>query len=590
MITFLKVRNLAIVEELAIDPGPGLNVLTGETGAGKSLLIDSLEFLSGERGSSEMVRSGSERMQAEAIFSVPSTVRPLLEEAGIEFELDGEKVEVIIRREMTAAGRGRVLLNGSAVTVRELLPLAESLLEIHGQDESRGRVAGQSYLEMLDSYAGNAELVSNLRTAYRAWQEKRALLEELEAAHRDRALRVDLLKYQIDEIGPAALKVEEEDLLRSERAVLGNAQEIVAASAAAYQLLEEDELSVTEQLSHAVQHLSPLARSVEEIRQLHDELDELRTRLREVGRNLSRIADTVRHDPERLDELEERLALIERLKKKYGGSIEAVLAHLETVTREFDQLSNYDSHSQKLQGEERQLFERYRTLALALSAQRKAAAAALQSDVEEELKDLAMERTRVRIEVAFQSEASSLLQIDGGGVSFGPDGFDRIDVLVAPNLGDEPKPMQRIASGGELSRMQLAIATALFRHSDRVSTATLVFDEIDSGVGGRVAEAVGRKLARLAERNQVLCVTHLPQIAALGTTHFRVWKEEADGRTRACIERLESQEQRVVEIARMLGGERVTDSARTHAAELLALSSAEPERKRRPSARATTAR
>lgn len=568
MISYLKVRNLAIVEELAIEPGPGLNVLTGETGAGKSLLIDSLEFLSGARGTADLVRTGADRMTAEAVFNLPASAKGLLEERAIDFEIVDRHVELVVRREMTSAGRGRVSVNGSTLTVRELQPVMECAIEIHGQDESRGRVAGQSYIEMLDSFAGNRERLDNCRAAYAEWRRLNEELRELTEAHRDRALKVDLLKYQIDEISAAAPRVEEEDQLRNERAVLGNAQALIAAAAAAYALIEEDEFSAAEQLGRAAQHLTGLARSVDEIRQLHDELDELRSRAREVGRALSRIGDTV-HDPARLEEVEERLATFDRLKKKYGGSIEAALEHLEKITREYDQLNDFESHSAALEASVHKAFEKYRRSAVELSTTRHAAAAALQEEIRRELLDLAMERTEVRIAIATTPHSGSELDVDGHPVRFGPDGYDTVDVLIAPNLGDEPRPLDRIASGGELSRLQLAIATALFRNSDRAASATLVFDEVDAGVGGRVAEAVGRKLVSLAERNQVICVTHLPQIAAMGSTHFHVWKEDVAGRTRARISALSSDGERVEEIARMLAGQNVTDSARAHAAELI---------------------
>src|SRR5438876_1134922 len=420
MLTYLKVRDLAIVEELEIEPGSGLNVLTGETGAGKSLLIDSLEFLSGARGSTEMIRAGAEKMSAEAAF-----------EAG---------EEMIVKREIAASGRGRVSINGSLFSVRELANAMDPILDIHGQSESHHRIAGQSYRELLDQFGGHAAMLDAVRTAYREWRDAASQLEELSSAQRDRALRLDLLKYQIDEISSAKLETGEEESLRSERSILAHAREMIEATAGAFAAIEEDENSALSQLARAVHVLQPLTRDIE-------------------------------------------------------------------------------------------------------------------SAIQNELRDLAMERTTVRVAIEEASDSDT--------------GFDSVDILVAPNRGEEPKAMQRIASGGELSRIQLAIAAALFKASPRSAGATLVFDEIDAGIGGRVAEVVGRKLQELAASNQVICVTHLPQIASFASTHFFVWKEDARGHTRARIRRLDDDEERVAEIARMLGGESVPASAVLHARELL---------------------
>lgn len=569
MLTYLKVRNLAIVEEFAIEPGAGLNVLTGETGAGKSLLIDSLEFLSGSRGSTETIRTGEEKMSAEAIFNLPVSVEAALAGRGIDVARENGGVELIVRREIAATGRGRVLVNGSPISVRELLGAMDHVLEIHGQDLSHDRIAGQTFRQILDAYAGTATALESARTAFAAWESTAAQLRALTEAQRDRALRLDLLKYQIDEISAAAAVDGEDETLRAERAILANAREMIEATAGAFTALEESDDSALAQISRASQLLTPLARSIPDLERLHGELEDARYRLAEVARAIGSLTDQVRLDPARLEEVEERLVTLDRLKKKYGGSIGEVLKHLEASREEFEQLRDYESSLAKLEREEAMQFEAYRKAADALSAQRREAGAHFESSIQQELQDLAMEGTTVRVAIATASDSGSRLQIGGTGVAFGPEGYDRVEILISPNRGEEPRPMQRIASGGELSRIQLAIAAALFKQSNAASTATLVFDEIDSGIGGRVAEVVGRKLRELAVRNQVLCVTHLPQIASLGTTHFRVWKEASRDRTRALIERLDSREQRVEEIARMLGGERITESARLHATELL---------------------
>lgn len=569
MITYLKVRNLAIVEEFSIELDAGLNVLTGETGAGKSLLIDSLELISGARGSMESIRAGEEKMSAEAIFQLPAAAAGAFEEMGVEAEPTNGSIELIAKREVARNGRGRVLLNGSAVGVRELTAAMDQILEIHGQEASHHRIAGQSFREILDDFGRNEPFLDGCRKKYASWKSAADDLARLRSAERELSLRLDLLKYQIDEIRGARLETDEEESLRSEKLVLSHAREMIEATAGAFALLDEAEDSALSQIARAQHLLQPLSASIERMRTAHAELEEIRYRLQDLAQTLSEASESVRHDPARLEEIEDRLVTIERLKKKYGGSAEAVLAHLESSVDEYDQLIEYESNLAKLEKAEEAAFEAFRTSAEELSSRRKSIAGPFQEAIQSELVDVAMERTTVRVSVTASPDPDSRLKIGDHGTAFGADGFDRVDILIAPNRGDEPRPMHRIASGGELSRIQLAIAAAVFKESDKGAAATLVFDEIDSGIGGRVAEAVGRKLRDLAKRNQVICVTHLPQIASLGTAHFRVWKEDVKGRTRARIERLDEREQRIEEIARMLGGEKVTDSARTHAAELL---------------------
>ncbi len=560
MITYLKVRNLAIVEELAIEPGSGLNVLTGETGAGKSLLIDSLEFVRGARGSSEMIRTGSDRMTAEAIFQLPESVRKELDELGIELDPSDGALELIVRRELIAGGRARVLVNGSPLSVRELGVAMDTVLEIHGQHESHQRVAGQSYRELVDEYGGHEALAAATREAYGEWKRAADQLQEMTEAQRDRTLRLDLLKYQVDEISAAKLDPSEEDSLRGEKAILSHAREMIEATSGAYQLVDEDESSAIAQLGRALHLLQPLTRHIDEVEKLSAEMQDVLYRLQDLARTLGKLSESVRLDPARLEQIEDRLVTIDRLKKKYGGAVDAVLDHLVRAQDEHERLADYEASVERLQQAEATRLATYRKAAEKLSAARRKAARSFEQAIQKELNDLAMERTTVKVDVTTRDSAP------------GADGLDRIDILIAPNRGEEPKPMQRIASGGELSRIQLAIAAALFRNSNRTAAATLVFDEIDAGIGGRVAEVVGRKLQQLAARNQVICVTHLPQIAAFGTTHFYVWKEDTAGATRARIRRLDDPEERVSEVARMLGGEKVSASAVAHARELLSAS------------------
>src|SRR5258706_524464 len=462
MITYLKVRNLAIVEEFAIEPGPGLNVLTGETGAGKSLLIDSLEFLRGARGSTEMIRAGADKMTAEAVFHLPADARGALEEIGVETDDAENGVELIVKREIAVGGRGRVLINGSPLSVRELGGAMDAFLEIHGQHESHGRVAGQGYRELLDDYGGHGTLLSATAGTHSSWREAAEQLRELSDAQRDRTLRLDLLRYQIEEISAATIDPAEEETLRGERSMLANARQLAEASSGAFALVDDDEDSALAQLARALHLVQPLAGEIADIATITAEIEDAIYRLQETSRGLSRLSDSVRHDPARLEEIEDRLVTIERLKKKYGGSVEAVLTHLSAIQDEFERLSDYETSVDKLQKIEEQRFAAWRSAAQALSAARKKAAKKFESAIQSELNDLAMERTTVNVVV----DAADPAREHGAA-----HGIDRIEILIAPNRGEEPKPMQRIASGGELFRIPLAIAAALFKASQHAAAA-----------------------------------------------------------------------------------------------------------------------
>lgn len=582
MIVFLNVSNLAIVERFEIEPREGLNILTGETGAGKSLLIDSLQFLSGARGTTDQIRTGADRMVAEAIFEVPLELSPLLEEMGVEPEVRNGTIQVIARRELLLQGRGRAQINGVTVPARDLQRLTDQILEIHGQQNpSNARIAGQSFRGLLDQWAKTTDLVANLEQIHGEWKESHRILEERKQAQRDRSHRLDLLRYQIQEIEAARLIPGEEEELRSERARLAHAEEMLEAAAGAYSAVLEDDDSALSQVARAAQKLERLADRIDEIRPLHEELEEIRLRLQEVGRSIAAMGDSIRMDPRRLEEIEERLVLLERLRKKYGSDIGEILDTLAAAIAERDELEDWEASLARLEQSERDRFEAYRQLALDVSTRRRDSVPELERRIRQQLHDLAMERTTVRILVSTTVDPESRFELEGKPIGFGPDGIDQVEILIAPNLGEEPKPLQKIASGGELSRIQLAIAVTLFEAAGRAHGTTLVFDEIDAGIGGRVAEVVGRKLRQLAETNQILCVTHLPQIASLGTAHFHVWKEDVEGRTQARIRPLETEDQRVDEIARMLAGETVSDAARAHALELLRDGSAASRRKRR---------
>ena len=446
MITYLKVRNLAIVEEFAIEPGAGLNVLTGETGAGKSLLIDSLELLRGARSSSEMIRAGSEKMSAEAQFHLPASSREPLEELGVEIEDAGDGVELIVKRELATNGRGRVLINGSPLSVRELGAAMDAVLEIHGQHDSQQRVAGQSFRELLDDFGAHPELLDATRIAYQDWKSTAEQLASMAGAQRDRALKLDLLKYQVDEISAAKLDPSEEESLRAERSVLSHAREMIEVTSGAFSLVDDDENSALSQLARALHLLQPLTREISDIRQASEDLQDVVYRLQDVGRTLGSLSESVRLDPARLEEVEDRLVTIERLNKKYGGSVAAVLEHLGRIQDEYERLSDYEANLEKLQRAEETRFAAYRKAAEKLSAARRKAAQAFQTAIQTELNDLAMERTTVRERVCVQQRHRI---VDGDIRLHGhsPDGLVDDDTMAASGALELPHQLGSPSGG-----------------------------------------------------------------------------------------------------------------------------------------------
>lgn len=585
VISYLRIGNLAIVDRAEIEPGEGLNVLTGETGAGKSLLIDSLQFLSGARGSTELIRSGEEKLTVQAIVFAPASIRPLLEELSIEAEgSEGEPVELVIRREISTNGRGRAQVNGTIVTIRDLVRTLEDLMEVHGQNQSISKVGGRSHREMLDEWAGNQRLLAQSRELYDEWTRSRDELDRIRAAASNRAQRTDMLQFQIRELEQASISEDEKEQLVSERSILAHSNDLAEATNLALEWISEGDDSAVSLLGRSNERIAPLARKVELLDPIDRELNELLIRLEELAREIASISSDLRNDPERLEEVESRLALIERLERKYAMSSSELVAHLSTLRSELAELEDWEASVDSGAQREKKAFEEWQAVAAEISARRKAAAGELSRAIETQLHELAMASTRVKLEVSTSSRKDSRLSIEDEPVAFGPEGYDQVTMFVAPNPGEPFKTIEKTASGGELARIQLAVAAALAERQSGATSTTLIFDEIDAGVGGRVADVVAKKLARLSHRFQVICVTHLPQIAAAGSRHFSVAKEIEGSRTRATIRVLDDEAERVEEVARMLAGESITESARTHARELLGLATPKTRRSSRPAA------
>jgi DNA repair protein RecN (Recombination protein N) len=554
MLKLLRINNIALMPALEVELGPGLTLLTGETGAGKSILIDALGLLLGERASPDLIRSGEERAAVEAVFEVAGAAG-VLEERGLS--ADGD--EVVIRRELQSSGKGRATVNGALVPVSLLRDLAPRLAVIHGQHEPQGLLDPSIHLDLLDLFSGAddgrpvAEFFRDLRAA-------EASLERLRGDRREAERRREMLEFQAHEIERAGLVAGEEEALRVEKARQANAGRLAALSGEAYALLYDDEgaaLSRLGQVFRRVEDLATIDPSFQPFLEARAgalaPLEDLALRLRDYHEQLE-------VSPGRLDEIEGRLAILERLKKKYGATVEEVLAFGERCRRDLDGLASPEEQERVLEARRERLAAAYLERARALSKRRRAGALELRKRVQAELGQLAMEKTR--FEVAF-TPADAEAAVDPK--EWTERGLERAEFLLSPNLGEELRPLARIASGGELSRIMLGLKSVV--RSDAPGL-TLVFDEVDAGIGGRVAEVVGRKLKAVAARQQVVCVTHLPQIAALADRHLAVRKQVERGRTVTLVEALD-EAARVEEIARMLGGETITGTTRDHAREML---------------------
>ncbi|HXO21805.1 MAG TPA: DNA repair protein RecN [Thermoanaerobaculia bacterium] len=571
MLRELHVKNLAVLAAAAVEFGPGLNVLSGETGAGKSIVVDSLALLAGVRASAELIRSGAETLTVSGVFDLPGDssegLRGLLAEAGVEVEGD----EILVRREIARSGRNRVFVNDQPTTLRLLADLAPHLLRIHGQRDELGLVDPELQRVWLDR-SGGAEaerLLAEVAAAFAEHQRLAARLERLAGGDRMRRERLDLLRFQAAEIDDARLAAGEELALKSERDVLRHAEAITRALGTAFALLFEEEGSAAERLAKSRSLLSEVEEWEPSAGEWGVELEELRIRADEVAAALRRRLDALPADPGRLDEVEQRLALVERLCRKYGGGSAEVLAFRREIEAELAELAGDALDTEDLAARAAEALGRYRALALALSARRAEWGRELAARIAAELADLGLGRARLAVRLERRPRAGSpLLSEAGQAIEGSPHGIDQVVFLFAPNLGEEERPLAKIASGGELSRIYLALQLAA-RGEDETARPTLVFDEVDAGVGGAEAAALGRKLQRLARGGQILAVTHLPQVASHADLHFKVSKEVAAGRTSVAVEELPAPA-RVEEVARMLAGRKVTPLSLSHAQELIA--------------------
>ena len=550
MLRRLRIKNLAIVDDLEIELADGLTVVTGETGAGKSILVDALALLAGGRGSSELIREGAERLTVAGEFDGDGAVRSLLVEAGLP-----ASDPVLIRRELSPDGRGRAFVEDEPASVRTLSRIGEALLAIHGQNAEQDLVAAGAPLELLDAFAKAQAQRDAVAAAALRWREAGERLETLEASRRKRGERLEMLEFQIREIEAVAPLESEETELPAERDRLLHADRIRQSGEAALRALSEDEGSAADRLGEAARAFAELA-SIDPRETPHrDEAQELKRRVADLAAAARDAARSIEADPQRLTALETRLEQIARLRRKYGGSVTEILGRAGSLRAEAAELTDLEDALDRRQREERAAREAYAAAADALTAKRRDAAPRFSAAVEKELRGLALEKARLRVVLEPASDDAPRST-----------GRETVAFLFAPNPGEPERPLERTASGGELSRVQLAIRSVTAGQARR--GRTLIFDEVDAGIGGRVAEVVGKKLRALARVDQVLCVTHVPQIAALADRHFKAEKRGLRGRTIASVRRLGEQE-RIAEIARMLAGETVPETALKHARTLL---------------------
>ncbi len=561
MLKELSIKNIAIIDQLRVEFAPGLNVFTGETGAGKSIVVDALNLALGERASVDLIRSGFQEAVVEAAFELngrsTADMAALLSEQGIEMDAGGD---LIVRRVLSSSGKNKVYINGSLTNLTTLAAVGANLADIHGQHEHQSLLSLERQMEMLDTFGGLGALRDEVTAEYRRLLDIRKDLAELQEGERDRAQREDLLRYQKNEIESAQLKPGEDEKLAQAQKVMANAEKIAVLSAMVDEVLYSSDVSVLANLKKAITGLRDVAQIDSSLAGALDLCESGRAQIEEAAREVTSYHNRSESDPQRLEQIGDRLDLMQKLKKKYGNTIEEIIAFgiqasaaLERMERSTEEIENLKSGIQEI------MFG-LTDKAKQLTKKRKAAARELEKKVETELGHLGMKKTTFTLKITQEPGGDTL-----DGFKLGPRGADRVEFLISPNAGEEPRSLAKIVSGGELSRIMLALKTILVEGD---SIPTLVFDEVDAGIGGAVAEEVGKKLKRVATKRQVFCITHLPQIASMAGSHYGVTKSIRKERTSTEVRLLNKQE-RVEEIARMLGGKTITEATVKHAEEMI---------------------
>jgi DNA repair protein RecN (Recombination protein N) len=552
----LRVENYAVIDNVVVEFGAGLNLLTGETGAGKSILIDALALLLGEKAYSDVVRHGAEKATVAAVYeSDDPAIAAVLEENGI----DGAGSEIILRRDIALNGKGRVFINNQPATVAVLKALAPRLAIVHAQNQAILMFDPPERLALLDAAAGVD--LCEVAGSFAKWKEIANRIAELEKGEQEKLRLVDLWKFQLKEIHDASPVAGEDQKLEAEKRVLANSEKVYGAAMGAFDVLYEVEESATARLRVAAKHLEELARFDESFKEALGQLESARITVEDVATTLRDFADGMDASPEKLAEVEDRLAALDKLRRKYGKTLDDVLAFQEDIAAKLNDVENKDELLAALRKELATAAGKYLAEARSLSKRRYEMARKLEKTVEGEINDLAM-KAKFKIEVSGSDEEGN----------WSAAGFDHVAYLISTNPGEPMGPIEHIASGGELSRVMLALKASVeagrVHSKGKDAQRSLVFDEIDTGIGGRAADAVGKKLKALSRTKQVLCITHLPQIASFADQHFLIEKHESGGRTKTTVRPLEAEERRE-EIARMLSGAKVTEASLKNADQLL---------------------
>lgn len=550
MLNQLSVRNVAVIDKLDINLHDGVSVLTGETGAGKSIIIDSINMILGDRANKELVRYGTDKAVVQAVFDAPKSVINILEENDIDVE-DGT---VIITRQVTKEGKSVARINGMVVTLNILREISDRLINIHGQHDNQALLTPIRHITFLDAYADNEEYINQYKDILSKKREIEKKISSLEMDEQEKMQRIDLLEYQVKEIKKTSLEKGEEDDLREQRDIYTNAEQITKSVNEAYMnLYEGDEIqSAYDGISIAVNEISQISDLNPQLKSIYDTLNEIMYSLEDTAHEIKEFGETVEFDEQTLNEIEERLDLISRLKRKYGNSIEEILEYLKTAESELNDIKLSDERTNELKEELESIMKELKEKGNILTQRRENAAKVLEENIEKSLHELNMEKSKFKVNI----------ENDG---TFYDNGMDKVEFLISTNPGEPLKPLVKIASGGELSRVMLAIKSIL---ADSDGVDTMIFDEIDTGVSGKAAMSIAKKLAVIAKNKQVICITHLPQLTAMADNHYLIQKN-TDGEMASTTLKELDEEGRELELARIIDGGEVTELALSHAKQML---------------------
>ncbi|MDY6968140.1 MAG: DNA repair protein RecN [Spirochaetota bacterium] len=568
MLLELHIKNFALIEDLEIQFEEGLNILSGETGAGKSILIDALSGILGERMTTDIIRTGADRSILEGVFDITKQMRikKILDDSGIDCEDD----VLFIRRVLHSTGKGQCFINSTQIPLSKLKEISNYLVDIHGQNEHHSITKISRHRELLDSFAGHNNLVEEINAIYKQLSDLQEKIALSEIDEKEKQRRIEYLNFAINEIKSANLSIDEDKNLKEESTILSNAEKLFAEINNASSLMNDDEGAI-QKLKRIEHSLSAISDYDSKILQTLEGIKETLYTLEDASQFLKDYEKNIDFSPSRLDEVEKRLSIIQNLKKKYGNSIEEILEYLSNAKEELDGITSADEMMASLKEEYTNTIKDAKETALKLSQKRKLAAEKLEMGVMSELTDLGMPGAVFRISIKREISPDGLIESDNKKYVLYPHGIDRVEYLLSANKGEELRELKRVASGGEMSRIMLAIKKVILSF-DLVES--LVFDEVDAGIGGKIAQIVGKKLKSLAANRQVLVVTHLPQIAAMSNLHLSVRKGNNNGRITTEIKKL-NRDERIIEIARMLAGEKITDITMKHAEEMINLTNLE---------------